>query len=214
MAGYTDNYNLILPDESENYDVEVANTNNKTIDTQLHNKVDKIVGKGLSTNDFTTEYKKKVDSLQTLYRFKGNVETLTELNSKTDNNVGDVWKCLEDSNNYCWNKQEWVNIGTDMDLSAYALQSEVDADFNEMDSKKADKTEIQQKADKTEVEQKFSSIEQHKYNLTLESDLADNSQLTVPAYYRVGTDCLQVYFERLLNDKKRTLYRSTEKQTA
>lgn len=185
MAGYTDNYNLILPDESENYDVEVANTNNKTIDTQLHNKVDKIVGKGLSTNDFTTEYKKKVDSLQTLYRFKGNVETLTELNSKTDNNVGDVWKCLEDSNNYCWNKQEWVNIGTDMDLSAYALQSEVDADFNEMDSKKADKTEIQQKADKTEVEQKFSSIEQHKYNLTLESELADNSQLTVPANYRV-----------------------------
>ena len=194
MAGYTDNYNLILPDESENYDVEVANTNN-TIDAQLSNKVDKVVGKSLSTNDFTNEYKKKVDSLQTLYRFKGNVETLTELNSKTDNNVGDVWKCLEDSNNYCWNKQEWVNIGTDMDLSAYALQSAVDADFNEMDSKKADKTEIQQKADKTEVEQKFSSIEQHKYNVTLESSLADNSQLTVPSYYRVGTDCLQVYFE-------------------
>lgn len=185
MAEYTDNYNLILPDESENYDVEVANTNNKTIDTQLSNKVDKIVGKGLSTNDFTNEYKKKVDSLQTLYRFKGNVQTLTELNSKTDNNVGDVWKCLEDSNNYCWNKQEWVNIGTDMDLSAYALKSEVDADFNEMDSKKADKTEMQQKADKTEVEQKFSSIEQNKYNLTLESELADNSQITVPAYYRV-----------------------------
>lgn len=58
------------------------------------------------------------------------------------------------------------------------------------------------------------NAELKKYNLTLESELADNSQITVPAYYRVGTDCLQVYFERLLNDKKRTLYRSTEKQTA
>lgn len=58
------------------------------------------------------------------------------------------------------------------------------------------------------------NAELKKYNLTLESELADNSQLTVPANYRVGTDCLQVYFERLLNDKKRTLYRSTEKQTA
>lgn len=56
------------------------------------------------------------------------------------------------------------------------------------------------------------NAELKKYNLTLESELADNSQITVPANYRVGTDCLQVYFERLLNDKKRTLYRSTEKQ--
>lgn len=58
------------------------------------------------------------------------------------------------------------------------------------------------------------NAELKKYNLTLESELADNSQITVPANYRVGTDCLQVYFERLLNDKKRTLYRSTERQTA
>lgn len=169
MADYTENLNLILPKPSEKYDVEVANTNNGIIDAQIANKVSKIAGKGLSTNDFTNEYKKKVDSLQTLYRFKGNVETLVELNSKTDNNVGDVWKCLEDSNNYCWNKSEWVNIGTDMDLSAYALQSEVDSVFNELDSKKANKAEI----------------EQHRYKTTLEADLADNSELTIPANYKV-----------------------------
>ena len=185
MADYTENLNLILPKTSEKYDVEVANTNNKIIDVQIENKVSKIVGKGLSTNDFTNEYKKKVDSLQTLYRFKGNVATLVELNSKTDNNVGDVWKCLEDSNNYCWNNQEWVNIGTDIDLSEYALQSEVDSEFNEMDSKKANKIEI----------------EQHRYKTTLEADLADNSELTLPAYYKVGTDSLQVYFEGCLLEK-------------
>lgn len=58
------------------------------------------------------------------------------------------------------------------------------------------------------------NAELNKYNLTLESSLADNSQLTVPAYYRVGTDCLQVYFERRVTCKRRTLHRSTEKQTA
>lgn len=34
-------------------------------------------------------------------------------------------------------------------------------------------------------EQISKTQEQHRYNLTLESSLADNSQLTVPAYYRV-----------------------------
>ena len=34
-------------------------------------------------------------------------------------------------------------------------------------------------------EQISKTQEQHRYNLTLESELADNSQLTVPAYYRV-----------------------------
>lgn len=42
VADYTKNCNLILPKETEHYDVEVANTNNKTIDAELGNKVDKI----------------------------------------------------------------------------------------------------------------------------------------------------------------------------
>lgn len=57
MSDYTTNYNLILPEKGENYDVEVANTNNKIIDTQLRNKVEKVPGKNLSSNDFTNAYK-------------------------------------------------------------------------------------------------------------------------------------------------------------
>ena len=41
------NLNLILPKESENYDVEVANTNNKIIDDKLGNKVEKVPRKRL-----------------------------------------------------------------------------------------------------------------------------------------------------------------------
>jgi len=41
MAEYTENLNLILPKQSENYDVEVANTNNRLIDNAIENKVEK-----------------------------------------------------------------------------------------------------------------------------------------------------------------------------
>ena len=108
-------------------------------------------GKDLSTNDFTNEYKKKVDALQTLYRFKGNVDTLEELYSKTDNNIGDTWNCKEDGNNYCWNKFEWINIGTNIDLSACATKIELE--------NKADKTELATKADKLELEEKANKTE-------------------------------------------------------
>lgn len=61
MAKYTEYNNLILPDENEAYDIQVANKNNSTIDKALHEKVNKVSGKDLSTNDFTNGYKKKLD---------------------------------------------------------------------------------------------------------------------------------------------------------
>lgn len=63
MSNYTEHYNLKKPLKTENYDVDVANTNNDIIDEKIYNKVDKILGRGLSTNDFTNEYKKKIDRL-------------------------------------------------------------------------------------------------------------------------------------------------------
>lgn len=47
MSEYTDNYNLRKPAQSENYNVDVANTNNTIIDNVLFEKVDKIPRKGI-----------------------------------------------------------------------------------------------------------------------------------------------------------------------
>lgn len=63
MSNYTEHYNLKKPLKTESYDVDVANTNNDIIDEKLYGKVDKVAGKGLSENDFTDGYKKKVDNL-------------------------------------------------------------------------------------------------------------------------------------------------------
>ena len=135
MADYTNNYNLIKPLQDENYDVNIANTNNTIMDNILYGKVDKVHGKGLSTNDFTDGYKKKIDSMQTLYRFKGTVKTTNDLSFIEDRNVGDTYKCMENSNTYIWNGLEWINVGQDGDYSQIleqidAYQEEVNAQIN------------------------------------------------------------------------------------
>lgn len=63
MAGYTEYYNLKKPARTEGYNVDDANENNEIIDEKLYGKQDKIPGKGLSTNDFTDGYKKKLDKI-------------------------------------------------------------------------------------------------------------------------------------------------------
>lgn len=235
MADYTENLNLILPKPSEKYDVEVANKNNEIIDIQIAKKVSKIVGKGLSTNDFTNEYKKKVDSLQTLYRFKGYVDTVNDLNSIVNKEKGDIYSCKEDSKDYIWNGTEWIAVGENTDFS------EIMGMIEDLQDDKVDKAEgkglstndyttdeknklqgIEAQANKTIIENSLTSndttkalsanqgkelkglidnIETNRYKITLEADLADNSQITVPTYYKVGTDSLKVFFEGCLLEK-------------
>lgn len=117
MAQYTDNLNLIKPAQGENYNVDVANTNNEIIDNAIGNKQDKIPGKGMSSNDFTNEYKRKLDAVKKIYTFKGSVSTYDDLSSITEKEVGDVWNILDTGDNYSWNGEEWTEIGIDTDFT-------------------------------------------------------------------------------------------------
>lgn len=126
MATYTDNCNLILPAKSENYDVDTANTNNQIIDTQLENKVNKVPGKGLSTNDFTNNYKNKIDTLQNIYRFMGAVDTVSDLPNTGQKN-GDVYNVKSENKDYAWNDsaQQWVELGSATNLDNVAMKNEI-----------------------------------------------------------------------------------------
>lgn len=117
MAQYTDNLNLIKPAQGENYNVDVANTNNEIIDNAIGNKQDKIPGKGMSSNDFTNEYKRKLDAVKKIYTFKGSVNTYNDLSSITEKEVGDVWNILDTGDNYSWNGTEWIEMGIDTDFT-------------------------------------------------------------------------------------------------
>lgn len=63
MATKTVNYELTLPEDNEPADQNVFNENFEEIDSILYDKVDKEEGKGLSTNDYTTAEKTKLDIL-------------------------------------------------------------------------------------------------------------------------------------------------------
>lgn len=54
---YTPNLNLRKPGENDYYSVDDANQNANIIDTAMSTKVDKVSGKGLSSEDFTTAEK-------------------------------------------------------------------------------------------------------------------------------------------------------------
>lgn len=118
------------------------------ITNRLFNKVDKVTGKGLSTNDFTDAYKTKLDSAVTsipattwdsivgkpdvalksdvasVYRAKGSVATYTALPT-TDNTVGDVYNVEDTGMNYVWTGTGWDALGSVFTIEAIT-NSEID----------------------------------------------------------------------------------------
>ena len=88
----------------------------------LNGKVDKVKGKGLSTNDYTTEEKNKLSAfgdastyalksdITSMYRYKGSVATVAALPS-SGNTTGDVYNVEASGMNYAWDGTAWDSLG-------------------------------------------------------------------------------------------------------
>ena len=88
----------------------------------LNDKVDKVMGKGLSTNDYTTDEKNKLaafgaastyalkSDITNMYKYKGSVATVSALPS-SDNTTGDVYNVEATGMNYAWNGTAWDALG-------------------------------------------------------------------------------------------------------
>ena len=127
MANYTEHYNLILPKQSENYNVDIANANNTAIDNALHEKVNKISGKDLSSNDFTNEYKNKIDKLSNMFNVKGTVETVQDLHNILNPKVNDAYLVLSEEAVYVYTEdQGWVNLGSILNIQIIKEQIKQD----------------------------------------------------------------------------------------
>ena len=63
------------------------------------------------------------DSLGTVYKFKGSVASVSALPSGA--NIGDVYDVTESGNNYAWTGSSWDSLGVNVDLSNYALKSDL-----------------------------------------------------------------------------------------
>lgn len=63
MPQYTENLNLTKLQDNEYYDGDVENQNLDDIDAAIGNRVEKVEGKGLSTEDFTSDEKTNLQNL-------------------------------------------------------------------------------------------------------------------------------------------------------
>lgn len=124
--------------------------------TDLDNKVDKIEGKDLSSNDFTTELKTKLENLSSYddTTIKADIEkkansedvyTKDEVDLKvssvyrykgsvankealpTENlTTGDVYNLEDTGMNVAYTGEEWDDLGSSVDLTSYYTKTEVD----------------------------------------------------------------------------------------
>lgn len=90
--------------------------------TALNGKVDKVTGKGLSTNDYTTAEKNKLaafgsadtyalkSDITNMYKYKGSVATVALLPS-TGQTAGDVYNVEANGMNYAWDGTAWDALG-------------------------------------------------------------------------------------------------------
>lgn len=81
------------------------------IETRLSNKVDKVEGKGLSTNDFTDDLLNLLKKVSKPLNYKGSVPTYNDL--PTEGNLeGDVWNVTKTDVNYAWTGTDWDPFGS------------------------------------------------------------------------------------------------------
>jgi hypothetical protein len=88
----------------------------------LNGKVDKVEGKGLSTNDYTTEEKNKLSAfgdastyalksdITSMYRYKGSGATVAA-HPSSGNTTGDVYNVEASGMNYAWDGTAWDSLG-------------------------------------------------------------------------------------------------------
>lgn len=95
----------------------------------ISGKVDKVSGKGLSTNDYTTAEKNKLaafsaasdyalkSDISAMYKYKGSVATVSALPS-SGQTTGDVYNVESTGMNYAWNGTAWDALGETFSITA------------------------------------------------------------------------------------------------
>lgn len=161
----------------------LTNTN-KSVDIDLTGKVDKIAGKGLSTNDFTDTYKAQLDELEADLDSKVNVQLGMGL---SNNNFTDAYK----------NKLDGIELGAQANVITQiqvdgAVQIPSNKSVNIIISGKVDKINEAFKVYGTDSggEQAQYGIDTNNADISVGNIVKRNStgNVTVPGNPSVGTD--------------------------
>lgn len=90
------------------------------LDALIDTKVDKVEGKGLSSNDFTDEYKSKVDT-----SVSSNKLTQDEIDLITDPDIGELVYNTTTNKYLYWDGSSWCNFAPDIDTSNLATKDDL-----------------------------------------------------------------------------------------
>ena len=188
MANYTENYNLIKPTKNEQYDIEdVTNTNMDIIDAELINCIRKDGNKGLSQNDFTDEYKSRLDNLKNNGGSGGsgaNGEDGATFIPKVSEEGVISW-----TNNKGLDNPEPVNIkGKDGSVGPQGPQGHTPI-------KGTDYFTEAEKQEMISAVLNSINIKTLKVHLDITEDIVAGSIIEIPIKYKVGTDCLDVFLK-------------------
>lgn len=94
----------------------IDNLTSERTDAALSAKQGKVLG------DRVTSLESKITAI---FTFKGTKGTIAELPDDDSQQVGDVWHVTENNGEYVWDGSKWELLGLSVDLSNYALKSEV-----------------------------------------------------------------------------------------
>lgn len=94
----------------------IDNLTSERTDAALSAKQGKVLG------DRVTSLESKITAI---FTFKGTKGTIAELPDDDSQQVGDVWHVTENNGEYVWDGAKWELLGLSVDLSNYALKSEV-----------------------------------------------------------------------------------------
>ena len=90
----------------------------------LQNKVDKVEGKGLSSNDFTNEYKNKIDNMNNLIQLKSITVQFENLTDEDTTNKVTVQAVIPNGYKFlCWincSSDGWISKGVYIQFSSTA----------------------------------------------------------------------------------------------
>jgi hypothetical protein len=124
--------NTTLTGYATDAELKTVSDNLGTANTALEGKADKattLAGYGITDSYTKTEVNGMVAGT---FTFKGSKNSLDELNALTEKETGDVYQVADKE--YAYNGTEWVELGFNIDLSAYATTASVNAELD----KKAD----------------------------------------------------------------------------
>ena len=123
---------------------------------------------GKVLGDRVTSLESKITAI---FTFKGTKNTIAELPNDDSQQVGDVWHVTEDNGEYVWDGSKWELLGLSVDLSNYALKTEVET------AKQAAITDAHSYTDtlETEVQGKLDQ----KVNIVAGSSLVPNAKISL-----------------------------------